>query len=92
MSGALSGVVVLDRSSSVAGEYCARLMHDFGAQVWLDEPPKGSPTRGLGPYDGGGGSLVHLHLNRGKRAGHPTTDPDVLLCAATEDAGAVAAR
>ena len=92
MSGALDGLVVLDRSSGVAGEYCARLLHDFGAEVWLDETAGASAHRNLGPFGPDGRSLTHLHLNRGKRLGRRGTVADVLLCAGAEDAAAVAAR
>jgi crotonobetainyl-CoA:carnitine CoA-transferase CaiB-like acyl-CoA transferase len=92
MSGALDGLVVLDRSGAVAGEYCARLLHDFGAEVWLDEAAGGSATRAVGPFGPDGRSLTHLHLNRGKRIGRPDRVLDVLLCAGTEDLAIVAAR
>jgi crotonobetainyl-CoA:carnitine CoA-transferase CaiB-like acyl-CoA transferase len=92
MSGALDGLLVLDRSGGVAGEYCARLLHDFGAEVWLDEVDGSSATRAIGPFAADGRSLTHLHLNRGKRLGRPAGAPDVLLCAGREDVASVAAR
>jgi hypothetical protein len=36
MSGALSGLRVLDLSESIAGQFCGRMMADFGASVTLD--------------------------------------------------------
>lgn len=48
---ALSAYRVLDLSEGVGGEYCAKLIADFGAEVIKIEPPDGgSPTRRLGPF------------------------------------------
>jgi crotonobetainyl-CoA:carnitine CoA-transferase CaiB-like acyl-CoA transferase len=67
---ALTGTRVLDLSESVAGQYCTRLMADYGASVVLVEPPSGSRVRALGPFkDHGYGdtdSLLFWHLNTGK--------------------------
>lgn len=41
----LSGYVVVDLSTGVAGAYCARLLADGGAEVWKAEPPGGDPLR-----------------------------------------------
>ena len=81
MSSALSGFRVLDLSDSIAGQFCCRMMADFGAEVTLVEPPSGSPTRGMPPFDPAKewrrrakrrllrtatGSLLFFHLNLGK--------------------------
>jgi crotonobetainyl-CoA:carnitine CoA-transferase CaiB-like acyl-CoA transferase len=69
MSGALRGIRVLDLSDSIAGQFCCRMMADFGAQVTLVEPPAGSPIRAMLPFDparDGVGSLLFFHLNLGK--------------------------
>ena len=69
MSSALSGLRVLDLSDSIAGQFCCRMMADFGAEVTLVEPPSGSPTRTMPPFDpakDGTGSLLFFHLNLGK--------------------------
>jgi crotonobetainyl-CoA:carnitine CoA-transferase CaiB-like acyl-CoA transferase len=69
MSGALRGLRVLDLSDSIAGQFCCRMMADFGARVTLVEPPAGSPIRGMLPFDPareGVGSLLFFHLNLGK--------------------------
>ena len=69
MSGALRDIRVLDLSDSIAGQFCCRMMADFGAQVTLVEPPAGSPTRAMLPFDparDGVGSLLFFHLNLGK--------------------------
>ena len=71
MSGALSGFRVLDLSESIAGQFCARMMADFGAAVTLIEPPGGSPVRQMPPFDpvaNGLGSLLFFHLNLGKQS------------------------
>lgn len=91
MSGALADVVVVDRSDTVAGQYCARLFADFGATVHLMEPEGGSPIRAVAPFDASGRSLTFLHLNLGKRSGPPPRVPDVVICAPGEDPAAVRA-
>ncbi len=69
---ALSDVRVLDLSTSVAGDYCTKLLADLGAEVLKVEPPEGDPVRRLGPFPGGkpdaetGG--LHLYLNANKRS------------------------
>lgn len=92
MSAALDGIVVVDRTETVAGQYCARLMADFGAEVWLDEPESGSATRAIGPFDAAGQSLTFLHLNHGKRTGAPAGAPDVVLCGQEESPIAIRAQ
>ncbi len=39
---ALQDIRVLDLSESIAGQYCCRLLADYGAAVTLVEPPAGS--------------------------------------------------
>jgi crotonobetainyl-CoA:carnitine CoA-transferase CaiB-like acyl-CoA transferase len=63
---ALGGLAVLDASASVAGQFCGRMLADYGAAVTLSEPPEGSPTRRMGPF-GREGSHLFAHLNHGKR-------------------------
>ncbi|KMO80648.1 CoA transferase [Mycolicibacterium chubuense] len=41
----LSGYVVVDFSSGIAGAYCTRLLADGGAEVVKVEPPEGDPLR-----------------------------------------------
>lgn len=51
---ALIGIRVLELSESVAGEYCGKLLADFGADVIkIEKPGCGSPTRQLGPFGSG---------------------------------------
>lgn len=86
---ALQGVRVLDASSSVAGQFCARLFADNGASTILVEPPEGSALRRAGPFivDGSGvrRSALFVHLNTGKasvergRLADFATHADVLI-------------
>jgi len=68
--GALGFIRVLDLSESVAGQYCCRMLADYGADVILVEPPSGSAVRRLGPFREAKGaedeSLLFYHLNLGK--------------------------
>ncbi|MGK9170728.1 CoA transferase [Inquilinus limosus] len=70
MASALTGLSVVDLSESVGGQYCARLLADFGAEVVLVEPPDGSVLRRMPPFSEAGdrGSLLFFHLNTGKRS------------------------
>ena len=71
MSGALSGLRVLDLSENISGQFCGRMMADFGASLTLIEPPSGSVLRNMPPFDpvaDGVGSLLFFHLNLGKES------------------------
>lgn len=68
---ALSSFRVLELSESVSGEYCGKLLSDFGADVIkLEKPGCGSPTRGLGPFAAraadheGSGLFAYLNTNK----------------------------
>lgn len=72
-SAALAGLRVLDVSDNVAGQYCSRMLADYGADVTLIEPPAGCVIRRTGPFapaDAVAGatdkSLLFVHLNVGK--------------------------
>lgn len=68
MSAALGHLAVLDYTDGVAGQYCGRLLADFGASVTLLEPAEGTPTRRIGPFGAADGqSFLFPHLNLGKR-------------------------
>lgn len=68
MPTALGGLRVVDFSDSLAGQFCARLLADFGADVTLVEPPGGSPLRRMPPFSVKDPdlSLRFWHLNTGK--------------------------
>ncbi|MFV8818009.1 CaiB/BaiF CoA transferase family protein [Haliea sp. E17] len=68
---ALSGVKVLELAENVAGEYCGKLLADFGAEVIkLEKPGCGSPTRRMGPFAPTGadpersGLFAYLNTNK----------------------------
>ena len=67
MHHALEGLRVLDFSESIAGQYCGRLLADYGADVALIEPDGGSVIRRTGPLVGDE-SFLFRHLNTGKRS------------------------
>ena len=70
---ALNTVRVLELSEGVAGEYCGKLLSDFGADVIkLEKPGVGSPTRRLGPFKAnatqGENSGLFAYLNTNKHS------------------------
>lgn len=69
---ALELIRVLDISENVAGQYCCRMLADYGADVMLVEPPSGSAIRQMGPFRQAPGeaseSLLFHNLNLGKRS------------------------
>ena len=66
MANALQGLRVLDLSDSVAGQFCARMLADYGAEVMLIEPPGGCDMRRAPPLAADGASFAFHHLNTGK--------------------------
>lgn len=66
MSGPLSGVKVLDFSSTFSGPYCTRQLADLGADVLKVEAPGGDVTRNLGTTREPGLGSVFAAGNRGK--------------------------
>ncbi len=70
---ALSDLRVVELSSGIAGEYCGKLLADFGAEIIKVEPPvRGSDTRHRAPIVGaaaaGEGSGLFAYLNTNKRS------------------------
>ena len=62
---------VLELAEGVAGEYCGKLLGDFGAEVIkIEKPGVGSPTRRLGPFgptvEGVEASGLFAYLNTNK--------------------------
>ena len=73
MSGALSGVKVLDLSRLLPGGFCSLLLADFGADVLkVEDTGMGDYVRWAPPYHEGAEdsakSALFLALNRGKRS------------------------
>jgi crotonobetainyl-CoA:carnitine CoA-transferase CaiB-like acyl-CoA transferase len=70
---ALTGIRIVELAESVAGEYCGKLLADFGAEVIkIERPDCGSPTRSMAPIIGDGGGPEHsalfAYLNTNKRS------------------------
>ncbi|SOX54031.1 CoA transferase [Mycobacterium ahvazicum] len=68
---ALTGFRVVELAGSVAGEYCGKLLADFGAEVIKVEAPGcGSSTRAFSPIlgDGPDGSALFAYLNTNKNS------------------------
>lgn len=94
MTGALAGIRVLDLSDSVAGQFCGRMLADYGAAVTLVEPPAGSPLRRAAPFHPDGDSLRFFNLNTGKDSitlDHTTRSGGMLLTELVREADAVIA-
>ena len=55
---ALTGFRIVELAEAVAGEYCGKLLADFGADVIkIERPRHGSPTRSMAPIVGDDGRL-----------------------------------
>lgn len=70
---ALSGFKVLELCEDVAGEYCGKLLSDFGALlIKVERPGSGSPTRRMEPFaprgTEGERSGLFAYLNTNKRS------------------------
>jgi crotonobetainyl-CoA:carnitine CoA-transferase CaiB-like acyl-CoA transferase len=70
---ALDGIRIVELAESVAGEYCGKLLADFGAEVIkVERPGCGSPTRTMAPLigdtDGPENSGLFAYLNTNKRS------------------------
>ncbi|EFG79383.1 CoA-transferase family III protein [Mycobacterium parascrofulaceum ATCC BAA-614] len=68
---ALTGFRVVELAGTVAGEYCGKLLADFGVEVVkVEAPERGSPTRAMAPVlaDGCDGSGLFAYLNTNKRS------------------------
>ena len=64
---ALAGFVIVETAERVVGEYAARLLTDFGAEVIKVERPGGAPSRAMGPHVKGE-SAVFAYLNTNKKS------------------------
>ncbi len=64
---ALAGLVIVETAERVTGEFAARLLADFGAEVIKVEAPGGAPTRAMGPFHEGQSTLFR-YLNSNKKS------------------------
>jgi crotonobetainyl-CoA:carnitine CoA-transferase CaiB-like acyl-CoA transferase len=67
MTDSLTGIRVLDFTTTIAGPHCTRLMADIGAEVIKIESPGGELMRTRPPLRDGA-SAVFAHLNAGKKS------------------------
>src|SRR5262245_41170665 len=67
MNGALSGLRVLDFTTTIAGPHCTRLLADLGAEVIKVEAPQGDMMRTRPPLRNGA-STSFGQLNAGKKS------------------------
>jgi crotonobetainyl-CoA:carnitine CoA-transferase CaiB-like acyl-CoA transferase len=70
---AFSRFKILELAEGVAGEYCGKLISDFGADIIkIEKPGAGSPTRKLGPFsskaDAPENSGLFAYLNTNKHS------------------------
>jgi crotonobetainyl-CoA:carnitine CoA-transferase CaiB-like acyl-CoA transferase len=69
MSGALSGITVVDLTRVLSGPYCTMMLADMGARVIkIEQPRKGDDTRGWGPPFVKGESAYFMSVNRNKES------------------------
>jgi crotonobetainyl-CoA:carnitine CoA-transferase CaiB-like acyl-CoA transferase len=68
---ALRNAIIVELAEGVAGEYCGKLLADFGADlIKIEKPGCGSPTRRLGPFAPNGedpersGLFAYLNTNK----------------------------
>lgn len=65
----LTGVRVLDLTSSLAGPYCTQVLAALGADVVkVEHPGRGDEARAWGPAFAAGGSVMFFAANAGKRS------------------------
>ncbi|MHA6616415.1 CaiB/BaiF CoA transferase family protein [Pseudonocardia sp. DLS-67] len=66
--GPLSGITVVDLTSTFMGPFCTLLLGQFGARVIKVEPPSGDIVRGVGDTGGHGLGPIFLNTNVGKES------------------------
>lgn len=68
MTGALSGIKVIDLTSVVMGPYATQIMGDMGAEVIKVESPEGDIMRHMGVGRSKAMGPIHLAVNRNKKS------------------------
>jgi crotonobetainyl-CoA:carnitine CoA-transferase CaiB-like acyl-CoA transferase len=63
---ALDGIRIIELAETVAGEYCGKLLADFGAEIIkIERAGSGSPTRAMAPIvKGESGVFTYLNTNK----------------------------
>ena len=64
---ALDGISVLELTDGIAGPFCARMLADYGAEVFMIEPPRPVPRR-YEHLNWAESAALHLHLNANKKS------------------------
>ena len=64
---ALDGISVLELTDGIAGPFCARMLADYGAEVFMIEPPRPVPRR-YEYLNWAESAALHLHLNANKKS------------------------
>ena len=89
---ALGTYKILELAESPCGEYCGKLLADFGADIIkIERPGLGSPTRAIGPFGGGerdsekSGLFAYLNTNKSSVALDLSTDAGVRTLAGLLD-------
>lgn len=87
---ALRHCKIIELAESAAGEYCGKLLSDFGAEIIKIERPGGSPTRALGPFTPSGappensGLFAYLNTNKTSIVLDPASDAFKTLLAGAD--------
>lgn len=68
MTGPLSGLRIVDLTSTLLAPYCTMNLGDLGAEVVKIEPPSGDVTRHLGTAKNPSMASGYLSVNRGKES------------------------
>ena len=84
MTQAFASIRVIDASNNISGQYAARLLADFGADVVLAEPHEGTPTRWAPPRTASA-SFLFEHVNAGKRSVRVADDEELAALARHAD-------
>jgi len=84
----LSKYTILELAEAVTGEYCGKLLADFGADIIkIERPGSGSPTRGMSPFGAGevtvetSGLFAFLNTNKSSVTLDLSTDEGLQILA-----------
>lgn len=71
MTGALSGVRIVDRRAAIPGPWAAQRMADMGAELIKIAPPEGGRPRQTGPQRNPEAAPIYRRANRSKSSAVP---------------------